>query len=175
MNIKKFGIILASTCLVAGTMVGCSNDTNTTEKTDQTHQAKPTEETVNETQYIEKEELKDAVGTDEYVILDARKAKDYEKTHIEGSLLADQDAANKGGDDEAGKANLKAALKEATGKETGNENDKYALVCYSGQSYAQKATELMIELGIPEENIYTLDGGMKAWEAGGEEYKELLK
>lgn len=167
MNIKKFGIILATTCLIAGTIVGCSNDNSKTEKTEET--------TINEMQYIEKEDLKDAVGTDKYVVLDARKTKDYEKSHIEGSYLADQDAANKGGDDEAGKANLKKALKEATGDESGKEGDKYALVCYSGQSYAQKATDLMIEMGIPKENIYTLDGGMKAWESGGEEYKELLK
>ena len=70
---------------------------------------------------------------------------------------------------------LKTALKEATGSETGKDGIKYALVCYSGKSYAQKATDLMIEMGIPKENIYTLDGGMKDWEAGGDEYKALLK
>ena len=169
MNIKKLGVTLATTCLILGTIVGCGKDTTTTQTT-QTETTK-----INEMQYVEKEKLKDYIGKDEYVILDVRKKKDYEKSDIEGYLLADQDAANKGGDDEAGKANLKTALKEATGSETGKDGIKYALVCYSGKSYAQKATDLMIEMGIPKENIYTLDGGMKDWEAGGDEYKALLK
>ena len=165
MNIKKFGLILGATLLISGTMVGCNSD-------DGNNQA---EEQANEMQYIEKEDLKEAVDSNEYVILDARKVEDYEKAHIEGAYMADVDAANKGGDDEAGKESLKTALKEATGSETGNADDKYALVCYSGKSYAQKATDLMIEMGISKDQIYTLDGGMEEWEKGGDEYKELLK
>lgn len=131
----------------------------------------------NEMKYIEKEDLKESIESDsaEYVILDVRKIEDYNSANIKTSYTADQDAANKGGDDEKGKENLKAALKEATGNETGKADDKYALVCYSGQSYAQKATDLMLELGISADQIYTLEGGMKEWENGGEEYKCLLE
>ena len=107
-------------------------------------------------QYIGAEVLKTSIesGADDYIILDVRKAEDYSTSHIAGSYGADQDAA-KDGDDKSGTANLKAALKEATGNETGNSDDKYALVCYSGKVYAQTATDLMIKMGISADNIYT--------------------
>lgn len=129
-----------------------------------------------EMQYVGVEELKDDIesGADEYVILDVRKVEDFNTSHIKGSYAADVDAANKGGDDETGTANLKAGLQEATGSETGNAGEKYALVCYSGKSYAEKATELMVAMGISEDQIFTVEGGITAWEEGGDEYTELL-
>ena len=135
------------------------------------------EEVKNPMNYIGVEDLKASIdsGSDDYIILDVRKAEDYNTSHIVGSYGADQDAANKGGDDEAGIANLKTALEAATGSEVGNADNKYALVCYSGKSYAQKATDLMIEMGISKDQIYTVEGGMKAWEDGGEDYKGLLE
>lgn len=134
-------------------------------------------EAKNPMQYVTKETVKADIeaGTDEYLILDVRKAEDFNKGHIKGAILADQDAANKDGDDATGIANLKAALKEATGSETGNSDVKYALFCYSGNSYAQKGTDLMIEMGIDKDQIYTLEGGAKDWEAGGDDYKNLLE
>ena len=56
----------------------------------------------------------------------------------------------------------------------GNDGEKYALVCYSGKSYAEKATELMVGMGISEDQIYTVEGGITAWEEAGDEYTELL-
>lgn len=134
------------------------------------------EASANPMQYIGVEDLKESIesGTNEYIILDVRKVEDYNTSHIIGAYLADQDAA-KNGDHEDGIANLKAALQEATGSETGNDGEKYALVCYSGKSYAQKATDLMIEMGISADQIFTLEGGMKAWEEGGDDYKALLE
>lgn len=131
----------------------------------------------NPMKYIGVEDLKQSIesGSNDYVILDVRKVEDYNTSHIVGAYTADQDAANKGGDDAAGTANLKKALKEATGSEVGNSGDKYALVCYSGKSYAQKATDLMIEMGISADQIYTVEGGMKAWEDGGDAYTDLLE
>lgn len=136
-----------------------------------------TETTANPMKYIGVEDLKESIesGSDEYVVLDVRKVEDFNTSHISGSYEADVDAANKGGDDEAGKESLKTALQEATGSETGNSGEKYALVCYSGKSYAQKATDLMIEMGISADQIYTVEGGMTAWEEGGDDYKALLE
>ncbi len=135
------------------------------------------ETTANPMQYIGVEDLKASIesGSDDYIILDVRKVEDYNTSHIVGAYSADQDAANKGRDDEAGIANLKKALKEATGSEVGNAGEKYALVCYSGKSYAQKGTDLMIEMGISKDQIYTVEGGMKAWEEAGDDYKGLLE
>lgn len=131
----------------------------------------------NQMEYIGVEDLKTSIesGSEDYIILDVRKVEDYNTSHIVGAYSADQDAANKGGDDATGIANLKKTLQEATGSEVGNAEDKYALVCYSGKSYAQKATDLMIEMGISKDQIYTVEGGMKAWEKGGDDYKDLLE
>lgn len=138
---------------------------------------KAEQEASNPMQYIGIETLKESIesGSDDYVILDTRKLEDFNKGHIVGSFPADVDAANKGGDDATGTANIKAALLEATGNEVGDPNAKYALVCYSGKSYAQKATDLMIEMGIKADQIYTVEGGMKAWEEAGDDYKGLLE
>lgn len=127
--------------------------------------------------YITAADVKKAVDakSKDYILLDVRKAEDYNKAHIAGSYMSDVDAANKGGDDAAGTASLKKALLAATGSETGKTGVKYALVCYSGKSYAQKATDLMIQMGVSANQIVTLEGGMKAWEAGGDDYKALLK
>ena len=130
----------------------------------------------NEMQYVKAEELKKSLedGTNEYVILDVRKTEDFNESHIVGSYIADQDPSTKGGDDETGKENLKAALKEATGSETGSSDAKYVLICYSGKSYAQKGTDLLIELGVSPEQIYTLQGGIKPWQEGVDDFKALL-
>jgi len=130
----------------------------------------------NQMKYVSVEDVKKSVESEsgDYIILDVRKVDDFNKNHIIGSVSGDVDAANKGGDDAKGTENLKVALKEATGSETGKDGSKYALVCYSGKSYAQKATDLMIEMGISADSIFTVEGGMTAWEEAGEEYKNLL-
>lgn len=133
------------------------------------------EATTNQMQYVSIEDLKADVESEagEYVIIDVRKAADYETSHIVGAYSADLDAA-KNGDDESGITNLKATLQEATGSETGND-EKYALVCYSGKSYAQKGTDLMIGMGIPADQIYTLEGGFTAWSEAGDDYTALIE
>lgn len=138
---------------------------------------KAEETAANPMKYISVEDLKKDIdsGSNEYIILDVRQAKDYEESHIKGAILADQHAANKEGDDETGIANLKAALKEATGSEEGNPDIKFALVCYSGKSYAQKATDLLIEMGVSPDQIFTVEGGMKAWTEAGDDYNSLLE
>ena len=126
-------------------------------------------------EYVSVEQVKKSIeGSKEYVMLDVRKIEDYKKSHIKGAFEADVDAANKGGDDKAGTASLKDGLLEATGSKTGKADDKYVLICYSGKSYAQKATDLLIGMGVSKDKIFTLKGGMKAWEEGGKEYTDLL-
>lgn len=130
----------------------------------------------NSMEYVSIEQLKKSVdGSKEYVMLDVRKSEDYKKSHIKGAFEADVDAATKGGDDKAGTASLEDGLLEATGSKTGKSDDKYVLICYSGKAYAQKATDLLIEMGVSKDKIFTLKGGMKAWEEGGKEYTDLLE
>lgn len=126
--------------------------------------------------YVKPEVLKEAIDkkSDEYVVLDVRKLEDFKKTHIKGAIDADVHKANKEGDNASGVEHLKAALKKATGSETGVKDKKYALVCYTGKSYANKATELLNSMGVNNDQIFTLEGGMKKWQSSGDEYKSLL-
>lgn len=68
------------------------------------------------------------------MFIDLRKADDYEAGHIKGAIAADMDAC-KGGDFQNGVDTMKAALKDATGSESGADMD----------------------------DVFTLEGGMKAW------------
>lgn len=105
-----------------------------------------------------------------YVILDARKAADYEKGHIAGAVSADVGyyIDNKYSSKDAAAANVKAAV-DKYGKDK-----KYIVICYSGNRYAKVATGLLMNNGIKNANIQTLGGddsqqsktgGMQAWNA----------
>lgn len=105
-----------------------------------------------------------------YVILDARKAADYEKGHIAGAVSADVGyyIDNTYSSKDAAAANVKAVV-DKYGKDK-----KYIVICYSGNRYAKVATGLLMNNGIKNANIETLGGddsqqsaagGMKAWNA----------
>lgn len=111
-------------------------------------------------QYISVEDLQRAVESKDkdIVTLDVRQTKDFEKAHIINAIGANLHKANKEGDIEDGKQQLESALENVEQ----DEHTKYYLVCYSGVSYAQAATNIMInELGISPEQVYTVKGGMK--------------
>lgn len=131
-----------------------------------------------EMQYISREDLKQSVasGQNGYLILDVRKAADYEKGHIAGAVSADMDPAiGMTGSNAKGVETLKKVLKEKAGSENGA-GKKMVILCYSGAKYAQKATDLLAEIGADASAVYTLKGGYKAWTAddGGDEYKKLM-
>lgn len=121
--------------------------------------------------YISAKTLKD--NADNYVILDARKAADYAEGHIAGAVSADMDGfVGKSIAEAQSKANVKAVV-DKYGK-----NKKYAVICYSGNRYAQAASAELRSLGVSNDNIFTLggdkarkssEGGMKAWKAAGYE------
>lgn len=121
--------------------------------------------------YISAKTLKD--NAEDYVILDARKAADFATGHIAGAVSADMDGfVGKSITEEQSKANVKAVV-DKYGK-----NKKYAVICYSGNRYAQAASAELRSLGVSNDNIFTLggdkarksaNGGMKAWKAAGYE------
>ena len=107
-----------------------------------------------------------------YVILDARKAADYDNGHIAGAVSADVGyyIDNKYSSKDAAAANVKAVVD----KYDQNKDKKYIVICYSGNRYAKVATGLLMNYGIKNANIQTLGGddskqsaagGMKAWNA----------
>ena len=107
-------------------------------------------------QYITAADAKAELGTDGVTILDVRKADDYKAGHIDGAVSVDMDAA-KGGDFQAGVTNMEPVAADS--------DDKLVLVCYSGKSYAQAATNVLSALGYDMSKVYTLEGGMKQWDA----------
>lgn len=121
--------------------------------------------------YISAKTLKDNAAN--YVILDARKAADFAEGHIDGAVSADMDGfVDKSITEAQSKANVKAVV-DKYGK-----NKKYAVICYSGNRYAQAASAELRSLGVSNDNIFTLggdkarksaNGGMKAWKAAGYE------
>ena len=121
--------------------------------------------------YISAKSLKDNAAN--YVILDARKAADFAEGHIDGAVSADMDGfVGKSITEAQSKANVKAVV-DKYGK-----NKKYAVICYSGNRYAQAASAELRSLGVSNDNIFTLggdkarkssEGGMKAWKAAGYE------
>mgnify|MGYP002727696009 CR=1 FL=1 len=121
--------------------------------------------------YISAKTLKDNAAN--YVILDARKAADFAEGHIDGAVSADMDGfVGKSITKAQSKANVKAVV-DKYGK-----NKKYAVICYSGNRYAQAASAELRSLGVSNDNIFTLggdkarkssEGGMKAWKAAGYE------
>lgn len=95
------------------------------------------------------------------MFIDLRKADDYKAGHIKGAIAADMDAC-KGGDFRNGVDTMKAALKDATGSESGG-GKKLVLICYSGKTYAQAGTNVLSVIGANMDDAFTLEGGMKAW------------
>ena len=107
-----------------------------------------------EMQYMTVEELNDVLGTAGYVILDVRKAADYETSHIPGAVSADMDAAVNG-DTAAGEETMTAA--------TEGLDDTLVLVCYSGKKYAQASTNALAQIGYDMEKVFTLQDGFNGW------------
>lgn len=166
---KKVVAVVCTFALAGGILAGCSSnsssdtkseaksDTATEQKAD-TNEVKAPESDV-AMNYTTPADLE--ANMDGYLIVDVRKAEDYKTAHIPGAINADMDKA-KDGDFQSGVDNMKAALKEATGSETGADK-KMVLVCYSGKKYAQAGTNVLSAIGADMGNVTTLEGGMKAW------------
>lgn len=102
--------------------------------------------------YVSVKDLKD--NANDYVILDARETADYWAKHIDGAVSANVASDTSKMDD-----TVKAVV-DKYGKDK-----KYAVICYTGNKYAKKASRDLRALGVSADKIYTMEGGMKAWEA----------
>ena len=175
---KKRNAVLFGTALLAGMMTACGGDTaeTTAAATTAAETAAETEAAAEETeaaaeeieaaaeivapaedvamQYVSAEDAAGLLNTEGTTIFDVRKAEDYAAGHIPGAVSVDMDAA-KEGDFEAGVANMQPAVEGL--------NDDLILVCYSGKRYAQAATNVLSALGYDMSKVYTLEGGMEAW------------
>lgn len=102
--------------------------------------------------YVSVKDLK--ANANDYVILDARETADYWAKHIDGAVSANVASDTSKMDD-----TVKAVV-DKYGKDK-----KYAVICYTGNKYAKKASRDLRALGVSADKIYTMEGGMKAWEA----------
>lgn len=166
---KLVSTMLAASLLVASpiALVACGNSGSNNQQATQseTKSDSSNKEASGDVQmqYISPDDVNKIVTDkdDSYLIVDARKADDYKAGHIPGAISADMDKA-KDGDAASGESNMSAALKEAVGSENGK-GKKIVLVCYSGKRYAQAGTNALSTLGANMSDVYTLEGGMKAW------------
>ena len=107
--------------------------------------------------------VKAALADDNSVVLDARKAADYEDAHIAGAVSADMDGyVGKSITEAASDANVKAVVDKY------GASKKYVLICYSGNRYAKAARRVLMNNGVKSSNITILTGGMDAWRSAGE-------
>lgn len=167
---KKVLAVACTLALAGGVLAGCSGNSGSAEKksdstaTEQkaaaTDEVKAPESDV-AMKYITPADAEANLDSADYVFVDLRKTDDYKTGHITGAIAADMDAC-KGGDFQNGVDTMKAALKDKTGSETGADK-KLVLICYSGKSYAQAGTNVLSAIGANMDNVFTLEGGMKAW------------
>lgn len=107
--------------------------------------------------------VKAALADDNSVVLDARKAADYEDAHIAGAVSADMDGyVDKSITEAASDANVKAVVDKY------GASKKYVLICNSGNRYAKAARRVLMNNGVKSSNITILTGGMNAWRSAGE-------
>lgn len=155
---KPLALLLA--CIVAVALGGCANSPSNTDSAPSSSASQTVE-----MNYLSAAEVKALVEKDDgsFIVIDARKASDYQAGHIAGAVNADMDLA-KDGNTESGIANMSAALEQATGSKTGD-GKTIVIACYSGNRYARAATIALNSLGADLTNVYTLEGGMRAWSA----------
>ena len=113
------------------------------------------------------DELFAGLGKGEYKILDTRAAADYKTAHIPGAVSADVSGAASGKDFASAEKNVLNAIKGDA------EGTKYAIICYTGNKYANITASILLTNGVKPENALILaqddktqgaNGGMKAWQ-----------
>lgn len=119
--------------------------------------------------YVNAEYVHSKLGSDSVVLVDVRKASDYNTAHVPGAVSASCESAVSGSTEDGVAADNIKKVVDNYGK-----NKEYILLCYSGNRYAREATACLLNLGVSSRNIKTLggddsaqssNGGMKAWRA----------
>lgn len=105
---------------------------------------------------VKAEEAVPHIDEEGYKWIDLRKAADVEVSTVKNAVPADLSVVVEGKDMAAGEA----AMKEAIGDFTGN----LVLVCYTGNSYAQAATDVLTSMGYDMSKVVTLEDGFKGLE-----------
>ena len=94
----------------------------------------------------------------DYVLLDVRAKDDYDDAHIVGAISTPVDINSQDMDE---------SIKNIVADK--GTDKKYALICYSGNSYAKKAAKDLRACKVTNGNIEILTGGMGAWRSAGKD------
>ena len=108
---------------------------------------------------ITKEVLKKELAKGEaskVTVIDVRDAEAYANGHIPGAISAPLKDEKGDLDDAAAKAVISKVVKA-------NPNKLYAVCCYTGNKYANRAKEVMTLLGMDENKHLCIDGGYGKW------------
>lgn len=156
---KLFGAV--SAIALTFTLVGCGNTASTGTQAPTASGSVESTTSAGDPEYsgasmMSPEELNAVIDDSNYLLLDVRKAEDFEKGHIKNTVSADMDAA-KNGDEENGKQVMESAV--------GDSDADIVLICYSGKSYAQAGAKALEANGYDMSKVHVLEGGMKAWDA----------
>jgi len=101
-------------------------------------------------------------GLDNYTVLDLRKTEDYDAGHIAGAISVDLSATVEDGDISTSGA---AFMQFASDKDV-------VLVGDADNNYAQAAANALSALGYDMSTVYTMEGGIDAWQT---DYAEELE
>lgn len=107
------------------------------------------------------DEFAAVAGKEGYTIIDLRKAADVSVSTVKDAIAADLEKAVNG-DAAAGVATLTPVVKDL--------KTKLILVCYTGNKYAQTATDALKTIGYDLNNVFTLEGGFKELSAKKPEF-----
>lgn len=113
-------------------------------------------------QYVSSKDTIAAIGNDDVVIMDVRAAEGYAAGHIKGAVsypVFNKDGVSNGYDDLA-----KEFLAQAGQNAASLAGKKIYVICNSGARGAQIATKLLMQAGLSNANIYTVEGGYKGTE-----------
>ena len=96
------------------------------------------------------------LGNANYLFLDTRKSADYQSSHIDGAVNADLEKVVTNNDYASGIEAVKPIVE--------GQSKNIVVICYTGNKYAQAATNILSQLNYDMSKVFTLDGGMKAWD-----------
>lgn len=143
---KKILLVLFSAIFLAASLVACQKPAQTTGQAVQNV----------EMSKISVDEARSLVGNSDYLFLDTRKAADYAAGHIDGAVNADLEKVVVDNNYDYGTGVVKAVVDGV--------DKNIIVICYTGNRYAQAATNILSAIGYNMSKVKTLDGGMKAWD-----------
>ena len=118
---------------------------------------KATEVAEKQYKYVSAAEARAKAGEGDVILVDTRLAADYAAGHLKGAVSVPSRTSK----DDSAKVETEALKVFANTALKGN-NKKVYIICYSGNRFAQVATDVFAEVLGSDDRLYTVEGGMVA-------------